>query len=146
MKRLSRLFMKRLTRDELVKIDNMWNKSLAQNEYYKMLETIEKKINKYDYINDDEYLMNGRRQNCIERINEFILKNYDICEIMWAFWEFINDEYGGFLSTNLVNETNLSIHELDRMDTNYRKKRVICLKEKDDILSLIEKIKKYINR
>ncbi len=121
----------------------MWNKNLDSQEYYKMLEEYADKLNSYEYKEDMNYLLNSRRRNCIETINEKILNKGNITDIMWAFWEFINDEYGGFSS--LEDEYKKTRAELDNMDSEYRNKKIICLKEKEDILDLINKIKKYIS-
>jgi len=133
-----------LYRDELLKVEKMWNKNLNNQEYYNMLEQFLNKLNSYEYENDDNYLLNSRRKNCIETINKNILNKGSIVDIMWAFWEFISNEYGGFAS--LENEFNKSRIELETMDSNYRNKKIICLKEKEDILNLINKIKNYISK
>lgn len=143
-KEIGGTFMNCLTRDELLNIDGIWNRDLDKYEYYKMLVQIELKMNNYEYENDVNYLINSRRQNCINEINQGILNQKNIADIVMSFWEFMSDEYGGCMSTDLSEIMNKPVYELDEMDNNYRRKRIICLKEKEDILNLINKIKMYI--
>lgn len=133
----------------LVDSDKIWSKTMSISEIKELLNILEEEISKHDYEKDNNYLMNSRRVGLRKAIEEnLLIKDRDtdryLLESLFNFWEFVNDEYSGnFL--NLPEELGLSIQELSNMDIEYRKKGIISIEEKDDILKMIEILNNYIN-
>lgn len=114
-----------------------------------MLIQLKQEISKYNFIVDNNFIMNGRRI-CLKdmiynRLNNSNNRYEDnIKESLFNLWEFISDEYDGN-SLMISRELNISIKELDDMCGKYRKKNIICLQEKDVIIDMINKIESYID-
>ncbi len=117
-----------------------------------LLEQLEDELSKYDFDEDKNYIMNGRRKTLKRMIEERLQKsngniNELVSDSLFNFWEFVGDEYpggtGGIM--NVCRELGISIQEFDAMDKSYREKGIICAQEKDTILEMIQVIKKYID-
>ena len=93
--------------------------------------------------------MRRRRKNLKRIIEERLQKNDGtinefISESLFNFWEFIADEYPGYIMSD-CRELGISISKFTTMDKAYREKGIICAQEKDIILEMIQEITNYLN-
>lgn len=129
--------------------DKIWSKTLTIEEISNLLSQLKQEISKYNFVVDNNFIMNGRR-TCLkdmiyERFNNSNNRyEENIKESLFNLWEFISDEYDGNLLM-ISRELNIPIKELDDMCEKYRKKNIICLQEKDVIIDIINKIESYID-
>jgi hypothetical protein len=126
----------------------IWSKQMTLSEVYNMLNGLEKTISIHNFVSDKNFLMEGRRTILKESIDKRISNNNDnltemVLDSLFNFWEFVNNEY---FTANLesVERLHLCRIEIENMCTNYTRKGIICLEEKDVILEMIQKIKKII--
>ncbi len=142
-------YLKRLDFINLADSEKIWSKSMTLIEIKELLESLENEIQKYSFDNDKNFIMNSRRR-CLRKMIEERLSRNDtnplICvsESLFNFWEFVGDEYPGNIISD-IQELGISIKEFDTMDKLYRDKGIICVQEKDVIIDIITKLKKYIN-
>lgn len=145
-------YKKHLKRTDFINLaesEKIWSKSMTLMEIKELLDTLKNEIQKYSFDNDKNFVMNSRRRCLSEMIEKRLSKNNQnplliISESLFNFWEFVADEYfGDFIS--ISKELGISIQDLTTMDNEYRKKGIICVQEKDVIIDIITKLKKYIN-
>lgn len=133
---------------ELVDSDKIWSKTMSMSEIKELLDILENEILKCSFDIDNNFVMNSRRkglkENIVNRLSKSDIKNEDILESLFNFWEFVQDEYSGTF-TSICEELGLTVQELTIMDENYRNNGIICEQEKQVILNIISILKKSID-
>lgn len=137
---------KKLKREDFINSvdsDKIWKKKLTIPEIKEVFNTLIGQLTQYDFSLDNDFFMNGRRRYCKDTIEKLMSKddkNYnDILDGLFAFWEFVGDEYAGTLYS-ASEELEIPVQKLEMMDQDYRKRGIICTQEKDIIIDLIKTI------
>lgn len=142
-------YLKRTDFINSVDSNKIWSKSMTLDEIKELLEHLKNEISKYEFDIDKNFIMSSRRKVLKSNIEERLLKNEGnrndlVLESVFNFWEIVGDEYfGDFIS--ISRDLGLSVQELTKMDNEYRKKGIICVRERDIILEIIDSIINYIN-
>ena len=141
-------YLKRENFIKLVDSEKIWSKTMTLSEVKELLDFLEMEISKYNYESDRNFLMDGRRNGLKTFIEERVLDskeniNENVLESLFNFWEFVNNEYY-VISGETIHKLNMSPEELDNMCSEYTKKGIICLEEKNVILDMIQMIKKQL--
>ena len=141
-------YLKRENFIKLVDSEKIWSKTMTLSEVKELLDFLEMEISKYNYESDRNFLMDGRRNGLKTFIEERVLDskeniNENVLESLFNFWEFVNNEYY-VISGETIDKLNMSPEELDNMCSEYTKKGIICLEEKNVILDMIQMIKKQL--
>ena len=141
-------YLKRENFIKLVDSKKIWSKTMTLSEVKELLDFLEMEISKYNYESDRNFLMDGRRNGLKTFIEERVLDskeniNENVLESLFNFWEFVNNEYY-VISGETIHKLNMSPEELDNMCSEYTKKGIICLEEKNVILDMIQMIKKQL--
>ena len=123
--------------------DKIWKKKLTIPEIKEVFNTLIGQLTQYDFSLDNDFFMNGRRSYCKDTIEKLMSKDdknhNDILDGLFAFWEFVGDEYAGTLYS-ASEELEIPVQKLEMMDQDYRKRGIICTQEKDIIIDLIKSI------
>lgn len=131
----------------LIDIEKIHTQKISIEEIRNMLNTMEEELSKHAFVTDKNYIFNARRKSTKSQMEDFLQKRNEKKEFLYYalhnFWEFISDEYPGN-PMETCRKLGISIQEFDKMDISYRKKGIICLQEKEDILKLIHIIKNNI--
>lgn len=131
----------------LIDIEKIHDQKVSIEEIRNMLNTMEEELSKHAFVTDKNYIFNARRKSLKSQMESFLMKSDNTNEFLYYalhnFWEFISDEYPGN-PMETCREFGIPIKEFDKMDMTYRKKGIICLQEKEDILKLIHIIKNNI--
>lgn len=133
----------------LGKVDSKktWSKSMSILEIKDLLQLLENEMSNYNFVVDENFVMNSRRKelknNIMDRLNKSEMVLEDVLESLFNFLEFIQDEYSGDLIM-ISKELNKSVQELVDMDEKYRNKGIICEQEKQEILNIIIMLKNAI--
>ena len=137
---------KKLKREDFINSvdsDKIWKKKLTIPEIKEVFNTLIGQLTQYDFSLDNDFFMNGRRRYCKDTIEKLMSKDdknhNDILDGLFAFWEFVGDEYAGTLYS-ASEELEIPIQKLEMMDQDYRKRGIICTQEKDIIIDLIKTI------
>ena len=137
---------KKLKREDFINSvdsDNIWKKKLTIPEIKEVFNTLIGQLTQYDFSLDNDFFMNGRRRYCKDTIEKLMSKDdknhNDILDGLFAFWEFVGDEYAGTLYS-ASEELEIPVQKLEMMDQDYRKRGIICTQEKDIIIDLIKTI------
>ncbi len=143
-------YLKRADFINSVDSNKIWSKSMTIPEIKLLLEYLENELSKYEFDIDKNYIMNSRRKTLKGMIEDRLQKNEGntnklVSESLFNFWEFVGDEYPGNI-ISAVRELGITIKEFDSMDKSYRDKGIICLQEKDNILEMIQLIKKHLDK
>lgn len=141
---------KKLKREDFINSvdsDKIWKKKLTIPEIKEVLNTLIGQLTQYDFSLDNDFFMNGRRRYCKDTIKKLMSKDdknhNDILDGLFAFWEFVGDEYAGTLYS-ASEELKIPVQKLEMMDQDYRKRGIICTQEKDIIIDLIKSIEEGI--
>ena len=139
---------KYLKREELIGFadsDKIWRKQLSMKEAYDLVVMINEKLEEYDYEEDENFIMDGRRLGLMNNIVSRIANNNDgseevVLESLFNLWEFVNNEYDGSFveAAQTYHKTNA---ELSAMSNTYRQKGIICLQEKQYINVMLDVIR-----
>lgn len=137
---------KKLKREDFINSvdsDKIWKKKLTIPEIKEVFNTLIGQLTQYDFSLDNDFFMNGRRRYCKDTIEKLMSKDdknhNDILDGLFAFWEFVGDEYAGTLYS-ASEELEIPVQKLEMMDQDYRKRGIICTQEKDIIIDLIKSI------
>lgn len=137
---------KKLKREDFINSvdsDKIWKKKLTIPEIKEVFNTLIGQLTQYDFSLDNDFFMNGRRRYCKDTIEKLMSKDdknhNDILDGLFAFWEFVGDEYAGTLYS-ASEELEIPVQKLEMMDQDYRKRGIICTQEKDIIIDLIKTI------
>lgn len=137
---------KKLKREDFINSvdsDKIWKKKLTIPEIKEVFNTLIGLLTQYDFSLDNDFFMNGRRRYCKDTIEKLMSKDdknhNDILDGLFAFWEFVGDEYAGTLYS-ASEELEIPVQKLEMMDQDYRKRGIICTQEKDIIIDLIKSI------
>lgn len=137
---------KKLKREDFINSvdsDKIWKKKLTIPEIREVFNTLIGQLTQYDFSLDNDFFMNGRRRYCKDTIEKLMSKDdknhNDILDGLFAFWEFVGDEYVGTLYS-ASEELEIPVQKLEMMDQDYRKRGIICTQEKDIIIDLIKTI------
>lgn len=142
-------YLKRKDFINLVDSDKIWSKSMTLREIKDLLEKLESEILKYNFDEDNDFLMDGRREGLKYVIEERLSKegkknSDDILESLFNFWEFVNNEYY-VITPSMLQKNNMTKDQAEDMCKKYTKKGIICKEEKNVILQMIQTIKESIN-
>jgi len=137
--------------DFLNLVDNkkIWSKSMTIDEVKYLLDFLEKEIDKYNYVSDKDFLMDGRRQGLKLKIESRLSNNNkniseNVLESLFNFWEFVNNEYY-VASLEALERLNIKREELEKRCNKYTQDGIICLEEKNVILEIIQILKKIVS-
>lgn len=139
---------KKLKRDKfmkLVDVNAFWNKTATIPELKEMLNTLKEAINNYKYKTDKDFFIDGRRKTLKEMILTRETNERNIKESLFNFMEYVNCEYCS-IDPKIAMES--KVHPVKFMNVwdKYKKKGIICLEEKNEILEMINHIENEISK
>jgi len=142
-------YLKRTDFINSVDSNKIWAESMTILEIKELLLNLENQMNKYDFDIDKNFIMNSRRKTLKSMIEEQLVKSEKnsaklLSGSLFNFWEFVGDEYPGNIISD-CKELGISMKDFIAMDNVYRKKDIICLQEKEEILEMIKIMLNYIN-
>ena len=144
-------YLKRTEYISSIDSNRIWSKSMTVPEMKLMLDCLEKELLEHDFDVDENFVESSRRKTLkgmIEKREQEKVGNlYEkekIAESLFNFWEFVGDEYfGDYISVS--RDLGIPREKLMEMDSEYRKKGIICSQEKDVILEMIQLLKNELN-
>ena len=141
---------KYLNRTDLCKIIDDWNiqnrQSIIKEAYVSLMKLLEEKIKSSEFEDDYRYVTFGRREFLMQEFKDYLIgkKQNNQSRFFNAFInldEFIRAESSFFNPMDLPSELKSNFHKILIEHDEYNKQGIICKKEKDDILNLIQEFK-----
>lgn len=149
--KMSNEYLKR--KDLLDIIDNNieeWNND-SDEKVLTVLDKLLLEIDNHNYIEDKRFIINGRRDSLINEFNYLLETKHErswknVYEVLHVIWQFISNDYEGGLVgfEKPATELGISIREAYDMSISYRKDNIICLQEKEIIISMIKRLQDLI--
>lgn len=138
-----------LNRKVLISAINNWSleyKNPSNEDYRTLMNTLEEEINKYAYYDDRRFVTYGRRDFLYQEFKDYLndkkqnTKNKYFNALI-NLEEFIKADSSFFNPSQLPTELRKDFHKLLKDHDDYNKLSIICTKEKDIIMEMIQEFK-----